>query len=70
MTTSTRDWKDVIWAISTRVDPARDCTIIENTLIDYLDFASRSPASVQDRTDATGKWPGETHGSGGPSGGT
>ncbi|NNG12020.1 MAG: 4-hydroxy-3-polyprenylbenzoate decarboxylase, partial [Halobacteria archaeon] len=35
-----RDWQDVIWAISTRMDPARDCTIIENTPIDYLDFAS------------------------------
>ena len=35
-----RDWKDVIWAISTRVDPVRDLTILENTPIDYLDFAS------------------------------
>ncbi|MFY8154254.1 MAG: UbiD family decarboxylase, partial [Hyphomicrobiales bacterium] len=35
-----RDWKDVMWAISTRMDPARDVTIIENTPIDYLDFAS------------------------------
>ena len=35
-----RDWQDVIWAISTRVDPARDITLVENTPIDYLDFAS------------------------------
>ena len=35
-----RDWKDVMWAISTRMDPARDITMIENTPIDYLDFAS------------------------------
>ena len=35
-----RDWKDVMWAISTRMDPARDITVIENTPIDYLDFAS------------------------------
>lgn len=39
-----RDWKDVIWAMSTRVDPARDITIIENTPIDYLDFASPEPS--------------------------
>jgi len=41
-----RNWQDVIWAITTRMDPARDCTIIENTPIDYLDFASRYRASV------------------------
>jgi 4-hydroxy-3-polyprenylbenzoate decarboxylase len=35
-----RDWKDVMWAVSTRMDPARDITVIENTPIDYLDFAS------------------------------
>ena len=35
-----RSWEDVIWAISTRTDPARDVTLIENTPIDYLDFAS------------------------------
>jgi 4-hydroxy-3-polyprenylbenzoate decarboxylase len=35
-----RDWKDVMWAVSTRMDPARDITMIENTPIDYLDFAS------------------------------
>ena len=39
-----RDWKDVIWAISTRMDPARDMTIVENTPIDYLDFASPEPS--------------------------
>lgn len=35
-----RDWKDVIWAITTRMDPARDTVLVENTPIDYLDFAS------------------------------
>ena len=45
-----RDWKDVMWAISTRMDPARDITLIENTPIDYLDFASpESRARLQDR---------------------
>ena len=38
-----RDWKDVMWAVSTRMDPARDITIVENTPIDYLDFASPEP---------------------------
>lgn len=57
-----RDWKDVIWAISTRMDPARDCTLIENTPIDYLDFASPvSGLGSKIGLDATGKWPGETH---------
>jgi 4-hydroxy-3-polyprenylbenzoate decarboxylase len=56
-----RDWKDVIWAISTRMDPARDCTLIENTPIDYLDFASPvSGLGSKIGLDATGKWPGET----------
>jgi len=56
-----RDWKDVIWAVSTRMDPARDCTIIENTPIDYLDFASPvSGLGSKIGLDATGKWPGET----------
>lgn len=41
-----RDWKDVMWAVSTRMDPARDITVIENTPIDYLDFASPAPASA------------------------
>ena len=45
-----RDWKDVMWAMSTRMDPARDCTIIEHTPIDYLDFASpRLRPRLQDR---------------------
>jgi 4-hydroxy-3-polyprenylbenzoate decarboxylase len=56
-----RSWKDVIWAVSTRMDPARDCTIIENTPIDYLDFASPvSGLGSKIGLDATGKWPGET----------
>jgi 4-hydroxy-3-polyprenylbenzoate decarboxylase len=56
-----RDWKDVIWAISTRMDPARDCTLIENTPIDYLDFASPvSGLGSKIGLDATSKWPGET----------
>ena len=42
-----RDWKEVIWAITTRVDPARDTLIAENTPIDYLDFASPVPASAR-----------------------
>ena len=58
---NTRDWKDVIWAISTRVDPARDFTIVENTPIDYLDFASPvSGLGSKVGIDATGKWKGET----------
>jgi 4-hydroxy-3-polyprenylbenzoate decarboxylase len=56
-----RDWKDVIWAISTRMDPARDCTLIENTPIDYLDFASPvTGLGSKIGLDATSKWPGET----------
>jgi 4-hydroxy-3-polyprenylbenzoate decarboxylase len=56
-----RDWKDVIWAISTRVDPVRDLTIIENTPIDYLDFASPvSGLGSKLGLDATNKMPGET----------
>ena len=56
-----RNWKDVIWAISTRVDPARDCLIAEHTPIDYLDFAS-PVAGLGSKLgiDATTKWPGET----------
>ena len=55
-----RQWKDVIWAISTRVDPKRDMTIVENTPIDYLDFAS-PVAGLGSKLgiDATTKWPGE-----------
>lgn len=56
-----RDWKDVIWAMTTRMDPARDCTMIENTPIDYLDFASPvSGLGSKIGFDATNKWPGET----------
>jgi 4-hydroxy-3-polyprenylbenzoate decarboxylase len=58
----TRNWQDVIWAISTRVDPARDITLVENTPIDYLDFASPvSGLGSKMGLDATNKWPGETH---------
>ena len=56
-----RSWKDVMWAVSTRVDPARDTMIVDNTPVDYLDFAS--PASglgSKMGLDATNKWPGET----------
>ena len=56
-----RDWKDVVWAISTRVDPARDTTFIERSPIDYLDFASPVPGlGSKMGIDATSKWPGET----------
>ncbi len=56
-----RDWEDVIWAISTRMDPARDLTIVENSPIDYLDFASPvSGLGSKVGFDATNKWPGET----------
>jgi 4-hydroxy-3-polyprenylbenzoate decarboxylase len=57
-----RDWQDVIWAITTRMDPARDLTILENTPIDYLDFASPvSGLGSKVGFDATNKWPGETN---------
>ncbi|WP_049722804.1 4-hydroxy-3-polyprenylbenzoate decarboxylase [Gilvimarinus polysaccharolyticus] len=57
-----RDWKDVIWAITTRMDPSRDTTLIENTPIDYLDFASPvSGLGSKMGMDATNKWPGETN---------
>jgi 4-hydroxy-3-polyprenylbenzoate decarboxylase len=56
-----RDWKEVIWALTTRVDPARDTLIVENTPIDYLDFASPvSGLGGKMGIDATNKWPGET----------
>ncbi len=56
-----RLWEDVIWAMTTRMDPGRDCTIIENTPIDYLDFASPvSGLGSKIGFDATNKWPGET----------
>ncbi len=58
---SARDWQDVVWAISTRVDPARDLTILEHTPIDYLDFASpESGLGSKLGIDATTKWPPET----------
>jgi 4-hydroxy-3-polyprenylbenzoate decarboxylase len=57
-----RDWKDVIWAMTTRMDPARDTLVVENTPIDYLDFASPEPSlGGKIGFDATNKWPGETH---------
>ena len=57
----TRDWKEVIWALTTRVDPTRDTTLVDNTPIDYLDFASPvSGLGSKMGIDATGKWPGET----------
>ncbi|HZB52375.1 MAG TPA: UbiD family decarboxylase, partial [Reyranella sp.] len=57
-----RNWKDVMWAISTRMDPARDITVIENTPIDYLDFASPvSGLGSKIGLDATDKFPGETN---------
>ena len=56
-----RDWKDVMWAISTRMDPHRDTTFIDNTPIDYLDFASPiSGLGSKMGLDATNKWAGET----------
>jgi 4-hydroxy-3-polyprenylbenzoate decarboxylase len=56
-----RDWKDVIWAITTRMDPQRDTTLIDQTPIDYLDFASPvSGLGSKMGMDATHKWPGET----------
>ena len=58
---NTRDWNDVIWAMTTRMDPARDTTMVENTPIDYLDFASPvSGLGSKIGFDATNKWPGET----------
>lgn len=56
-----RDWQDVIWAITTRMDPVRDTILMENTPIDYLDFASPiSGLGSKMGMDATNKWPGET----------
>ena len=56
-----RDWAQVLWAISTRVDPARDSMLVERTPIDYLDFASPEPGlGSKLGLDATRKWPGET----------
>jgi 4-hydroxy-3-polyprenylbenzoate decarboxylase len=57
-----RNWQDVIWAMTTRMDPARDLTILENTPIDYLDFASPvSGLGSKVGFDATNKWPEETN---------
>jgi len=56
-----REWKEVVWALTTRVDPARDTLIVENTPIDYLDFASPiAGLGAKMGIDATNKWPGET----------
>jgi 4-hydroxy-3-polyprenylbenzoate decarboxylase len=56
-----RRWDDVIWAITTRMDPVRDTTLVDSTPIDYLDFASPvSGLGGKMGLDATNKWPGET----------
>jgi 4-hydroxy-3-polyprenylbenzoate decarboxylase len=56
-----RDWKEVVWALTTRVDPSRDTLLVDRTPIDYLDFASPvSGLGSKMGIDATGKWPGET----------
>jgi len=56
-----RSWPEVIWAITTRMDPVRDTMMVENTPIDYLDFASPvSGLGSKMGLDATNKWPGET----------
>ncbi|MBU6258546.1 MAG: UbiD family decarboxylase [Burkholderiales bacterium] len=56
-----RNWNEVVWAITTRMDPARDTTLVEHTPIDYLDFASPvSGLGGKMGLDATHKWPGET----------
>jgi len=56
-----RDWKEVVWAWSTRVDALRDTTLVDNTPIDYLDFASPvAGLGSKMGIDATNKWPGET----------
>lgn len=56
-----RSWPEVIWAITTRMDPVRDTLLVENTPIDYLDFASPvSGLGGKMGLDATNKFPGET----------
>jgi 4-hydroxy-3-polyprenylbenzoate decarboxylase len=56
-----RDWKEVVWALTTRVDAVRDTTLVDNTPIDYLDFASPiAGLGSKMGLDATNKWPGET----------
>ncbi|HEY9549999.1 MAG TPA: UbiD family decarboxylase [Kiloniellaceae bacterium] len=60
-TVDARDWKQVVWAISTKMDPARDITLVESTPIDYLDFASPEDGlGSKIGLDATDKWPPET----------
>ncbi|MEM1110875.1 MAG: 4-hydroxy-3-polyprenylbenzoate decarboxylase [Pseudomonadota bacterium] len=57
-----RDWNDVVWAMTTRMDPRRDCVFVDDTPIDYLDFASPvSGLGSKVGMDATNKWPGETN---------
>ena len=57
-----RDWKEVVWAMTTRMDPVRDTVLVDNTPIDYLDFASPvSSLGGKMGLDATNKWPGETN---------
>jgi 4-hydroxy-3-polyprenylbenzoate decarboxylase len=56
-----RNWSEVIWAMTTRMDPARDTVLVENTPVDYLDFASPvSGLGSKLGFDATSKWPGES----------
>ena len=56
-----RNWQDVVWAMTTRMDPLRDTVMIDNTPIDYLDFASpNSGLGSKMGMDATSKWPSET----------
>jgi 4-hydroxy-3-polyprenylbenzoate decarboxylase len=56
-----RDWKEVVWAVTTRCDPVRDTTLVDGTPIDYLDFASPvAGLGGKMGLDATTKWPGET----------
>ncbi len=56
-----RSWQEVVWAITTRVDATRDTVLVDNTPIDYLDFASPvSGLGSKMGLDATNKWPGET----------
>jgi 4-hydroxy-3-polyprenylbenzoate decarboxylase len=56
-----RDWAEVVWALTTRVDPKRDTLLVESTPIDYLDFASPvAGLGSKMGIDATNKWPGET----------
>ena len=57
-----RDWKEVVWAMTTRIDATRDTVLVDNTPIDYLDFASpEAGLGSKMGLDATNKWPGETH---------